>query len=134
MPIPSPRSETPVYAAMIRSLDEAVGRIVAALEEHRLADNTIIIFTSDNGGWHNVAREATDNAAYAGIPVTSNAPLRSGKASNYEGGTRVPLLVVWQAKPSPAAAAIRWFKARTSFRRCWKWLMFLRLTKLNLMA
>jgi len=95
---PKSPQRNPVYAAMIRSLDDAVGRIVAALEEHNLADNTIIIFTSDNGGWHNVAKEATNNSAYAGIPVTSNTPLRSGKASNYEGGTRVPLLVVWPGK------------------------------------
>lgn len=88
----------PVYAAMIRSLDEAVGRLVAALDENKLTDNTIIVFTSDNGGWHNVAKEATDNAAYEDTPVTSNAPFRSGKASNYEGGTRVPLLVLWPGK------------------------------------
>ncbi len=100
---PKSPQRNPVYAAMIRSLDDAVGRIVATLEEHRLADNTIIIFTSDNGGWHNVAKEATNNAAYAGIPVTSNAPLRSGKASNYEGGTRVPLLVVWPGKTKPGS-------------------------------
>ena len=95
---PKAPQRNPVYAAMIRSLDDAVGRIVATLEENKLADNTIIVFTSDNGGWHNVAKEATDNAAYAGIPVTSNAPLRSGKASNYEGGTHVPLLVLWPGK------------------------------------
>ncbi|CAN5382768.1 hypothetical protein BH11PLA2_BH11PLA2_07830 [soil metagenome] len=95
---PKSPQRNPVYAAMIRSLDEAVGRIVATLEDLKITDNTIIVFTSDNGGWHNPAREATNNAAYAGIPVTSNAPLRSGKASNYEGGTRVPLLVIWPGK------------------------------------
>ena len=95
---PKAAQRNPVYAAMIRSLDDAVGRIVATLEENKLTENTIIVFTSDNGGWHNVAKEATNNEAYAGIPVTSNAPLRSGKASNYEGGTRVPLLVVWPGK------------------------------------
>ena len=95
---PTSTQRNPVYAAMIRSLDDAVGRITAALDEHKLTENTIIIFTSDNGGWHNVAREATDSEAYSGIPVTSNSPFRSGKASNYEGGTRVPLLVVWPGK------------------------------------
>lgn len=92
---PKARQRNPVYAAMVRSLDDSVGRIVAELEKHKLLDNTIIVFTSDNGGWHNIAKEATNNAAYKDVPVTSNAPLRSGKASNYEGGTRVPLLVVW---------------------------------------
>ena len=95
---PHGQQRNPVYAAMVRSLDDSVGRIVATLDELKLSDNTILIFTSDNGGWHNVAREATNNAAYAGIPVTSNAPFRSGKASNYEGGTRVPLVVVWPGK------------------------------------
>ncbi|MGL6074462.1 MAG: sulfatase [Fimbriiglobus sp.] len=93
----------PVYAAMIRSLDESIGRIVKELEQHRLLDNTIIIFTSDNGGWHNVAKEATNNKDYANIPVTSNAPFRSGKASNYEGGTHVPLLVSWPGHTKPGS-------------------------------
>jgi hypothetical protein len=68
------------------------------LEKCKLLDNTIIVFTSDNGGWHNAAKEATNNKEYADIPVTSNAPFRSGKASNYEGGTRVPFLVVWPGR------------------------------------
>lgn len=86
-----------MYAAMIRSLDEAVGRLTAALDELKLFDNTILIFSSDNGGWHNKPK-ATRMAAYAGIPVTSNAPFRSGKASNYEGGTHVPLIIAWPGK------------------------------------
>ncbi len=85
----------PMYAGMIRSLDEAVARIHAALAKNNLLDNTIIIFTSDNGGWHNVPKEATKHKQYVDVPVTSNAPQRSGKASNYEGGTRVPMLVYW---------------------------------------
>lgn len=68
------------YAAMIESMDQTVGRIRDALEELEIAENTIIIFTSDNGGR---------------IPTTSNAPLRAGKGSCYEGGVRVPLIVVW---------------------------------------
>jgi arylsulfatase A-like enzyme len=71
-----------VYYAMIKSVDESVGRIVKKLEELHLADNTIIVFTSDNGG-------LTDNHP----PSTSNAPLRDGKGSAYEGGLRVPLIV-----------------------------------------
>lgn len=88
----------PMYAGMLRSLDDAVGRITAALEKNGVAENTIILFTGDNGSWHNVAREASRNKEWAEVPVTSNAPFRSGKASNYEGGTRVPLLAVWPGK------------------------------------
>ena len=68
------------YAAMIESLDESVGRIMAGLEEMKLAEKTLVIFTSDNGGL------VLNN-------VTSNAPLRAGKGSAYEGGVRVPLIV-----------------------------------------
>ena len=69
-----------VYAAMIESLDDSVGRIRRKLEELRLADRTVVIFTSDNGGR---------------VPTTSNHPLRVGKGSCHEGGTRVPLIVHW---------------------------------------
>jgi arylsulfatase A-like enzyme len=93
----------PVYAAMVRSLDDAVGRLVEALDENGLTENTIVIFTSDNGAWHNAAREATNAPAYAGVPVTSNAPFRSGKASNYEGGTRVPLVIDWPGHTKPGS-------------------------------
>ena len=68
------------YAALIESVDDSVGIIQHTLDELHIADNTIIIFTSDNGGL---------------IPNTSNAPLRDGKGSAYEGGVRVPLIVKW---------------------------------------
>jgi arylsulfatase A len=68
------------YAAMIYSMDETVGLIRDTLAELNIDDRTIIIFTSDNGGR---------------IPTTSNAPLRAGKGSCYEGGVRVPLIVHW---------------------------------------
>ena len=72
-----------VYAAMLKSVDESVGRIVKKLDELHLADRTVIVFTSDNGG-----------AVHLGQPpATSNSPLRNGKGSAYEGGLRVPLLV-----------------------------------------
>jgi arylsulfatase A len=70
----------PAYAAMVESLDSAVGRIRDTLDELEIADDTIVIFTSDNGGR---------------VPTTSNRPLRFGKASAYEGGVRVPLIVHW---------------------------------------
>ncbi len=68
------------YAAMIESLDESVGRIMDKIDSLKLADNTLVIFTSDNGG-------------LMLNQVTSNAPLRAGKGSAYEGGVRVPLIV-----------------------------------------
>jgi len=71
------------YAAMIDSMDQTVGRIRETLEELELADDTVIIFTSDNGGR---------------IPTSSNVPLRAGKGSCYEGGVRVPLIVYWPGK------------------------------------
>jgi len=72
-----------VYAAMIQSVDESVGRIIKKLEDLRLSDRTVIIFTSDNGG----------AVHFGDPPATSNAPLRLGKGYAYEGGLRVPLLV-----------------------------------------
>lgn len=74
----------PVYAGMIESLDESVGRILDYLDANGLADDTLIFFTSDNGGL----------ATSEGSP-TCNAPLAEGKGWMYEGGTREPLLVRW---------------------------------------
>ena len=76
------------YAAMTESLDAAVGRVRAKVEELGLAERTIIIFTSDNGGR---------------VPTTSNVPLRLGKASAYEGGVRVPLIVHWPGVTKPGS-------------------------------
>lgn len=73
-----------VYAAMLQSLDESVGRVVKALEDRRILDNTLVIFTSDNGGL----------STSEGSP-TSNVPLRAGKGWHYEGGVRVPLIIHW---------------------------------------
>ncbi|QEG01095.1 Arylsulfatase [Stieleria maiorica] len=67
------------YAAMVESVDEAVGRVVDKLQEHNLWNDTLVIFTSDNGGLKPVA--------------TDNAPLRQGKGGIYEGGVRVPLII-----------------------------------------
>lgn len=74
----------PVYAAMVESLDTSVGAMVAAIDELGIADNTLIVFTSDNGGL----------STAEGWP-TSNAPLRTGKGWAYEGGVREPLIVRW---------------------------------------
>jgi arylsulfatase A-like enzyme len=74
----------PVYAAMLQSLDESVGRILTKIDQLGMASNTVIIFTSDNGGL----------STAEGSP-TSNAPLRAGKGWPYEGGVREPLLIRW---------------------------------------
>lgn len=77
----------PVYAAMIETLDDAVGRLMAKVESLGLADRTIFVFTSDNGGLH--VLEAP------GTPPTHNRPYRAGKGYLYEGGLREPLVVRW---------------------------------------
>ncbi|MCA9190646.1 MAG: sulfatase [Planctomycetales bacterium] len=79
------------YAAMIASVDESVGRIMKTLDELNLDANTVLIFSSDNGGVGGYVREGIKESG----DVTDNAPLRSGKGSLYEGGTRVPLIVRW---------------------------------------
>ena len=81
-------SREAAYATMIESYDEALGRILDQLEELGIRDETLIIFTSDNGGLSAHAR--------GGQPHVHNAPLRSGKGSAYEGGTRVPTVIAWE--------------------------------------
>lgn len=75
----------PAYAAMVESLDDSVGRVLKKLDDLKLAENTIVVFTSDNGGLSSLESNVR--------PPTSNAPLREGKGFLYEGGLRVPLIV-----------------------------------------
>ena len=83
-----------LYAAMVQSVDESVGRILAKLEALNLSHRTIVFFTSDNGGLS--VREGPST------PSTSNAPLRAGKGYLYEGGIREPLIIKWPGVVQPA--------------------------------
>lgn len=78
----------PDYAAMIESVDESVGRVMQTLQELDLDQHTLVIFTSDNGGF---------------ASATDNSPLRANKGSNYEGGIRVPLIVRWPGSIKPGS-------------------------------
>jgi uncharacterized sulfatase len=75
-----------VYAAMIRSLDRGVGQVLQALKDNGLEDNTLVMFTSDNGG-----------AGYIGLPDV-NKPFRGWKISLFEGGIHVPFFAKWPAR------------------------------------
>ncbi len=76
----------PKYAAMISSLDDNIGKLMSAVDKLKLTNNTIVIFTSDNGGVYNVSKQT---------------PLRAGKGSYYEGGIREPLIIRWTSKVTP---------------------------------
>jgi arylsulfatase A-like enzyme len=84
----------PVYAAMLQTTDESIGRVISRLEDLGLAGNTVVIFMSDNGG---LSTRKSQN-----IP-TSNLPLRAGKGWLYEGGIRVPMIIKWPGRVKAAS-------------------------------
>ncbi len=90
---PQDPQRSPTYAAMIESMDDAVGTLLDTLDDLGATDKTIIIFFSDNGG--NMYNEVD------GTTPTSNDPLRGGKASMYEGGVRVPMIASWPGEIKP---------------------------------
>jgi len=85
--------DNPAYAGMVQSVDESVGRIMDKLEQLGVADNTAVIFMSDNGGLSTVRREGP----------TCNLPLRAGKGWLYEGGVREPMIIKWPGKVRPGS-------------------------------
>ena len=94
---PKDPQRSPTYAAMVESMDDAVGTLLDTLDRLKIADNTIIIFFSDNGGnMYNVIDDTSP---------TSNAPLKGGKASQFEGGIRVPMIVAWPGEIKPASTS-----------------------------
>ncbi len=96
-PKPPGLQSNPIYASMVESMDESLGRIVAKLDALGLSDNTLVVFTSDNGGLATI--EGPDT------PATNNAPLREGKGYLYEGGIRVPLIAKWPGRVKPGATS-----------------------------
>ena len=116
---PRGKQGNPIMASMLQSVDESLGRLIDKLDELGLADNTVLIFFSDNGG-NTHSNTAQDNKPapegsrrwtlledwhqWAGdLPPTNNAPLRGGKATIYEGGSREPMLVAWPGVVEPGS-------------------------------
>jgi len=92
---PADPQRSPTYAAMVESMDDAVGTLLDTLDRLGLADRTIIVFFSDNGG--NMYDQVD------GTTPTSNAPLRGGKATVFEGGIRVPCVIAWPGRTAPGS-------------------------------
>jgi len=83
-----PGLKNPIYGAQIEATDRAVGRVIDELDRLELTDNTLVIFTSDNGGW---------------LGATDNRPLRAGKGYLYQGGLRIPLIIRWPGNTKAGA-------------------------------
>jgi len=91
------RQDNAKYAAMMKNLDDNTGRLMDALKKAGLEDDTIVVFTSDNGGHCHLKKKPG---------FTCNLPLRSGKGWTYEGGIRIPAIVSWKDKIAPTTSDI----------------------------
>jgi arylsulfatase A-like enzyme len=111
---PDSLQRNPVYAGMLETLDDAVGRIVAALEQAGVLERTVIVLTSDNGPYFIPNREHMP-AEFHTVPVTNAQPLRAGKGTIYEAGTRVPLIVVWPGRVKPGTTTDALFQSTDFF-------------------
>lgn len=101
---PDPKAQqNPVYAAMVESMDESVGRVMDALERLGIADRTLLIFGSDNGGL--TVAEPLYSGHFDHTPATTLSPLRAGKGYLYEGGLRVPWIVRLPGVTRPGAVS-----------------------------
>ncbi|MDF1814130.1 MAG: sulfatase-like hydrolase/transferase [Verrucomicrobiales bacterium] len=96
------RRDHPTYASMVKTTDDSLGRILDLLDELKIADNTILLFTSDHGGLSNRGPQSKRELA------TSNLPYRAGKGHLYDGGLRVPFLVAWPEKIPAASQSDAW--------------------------
>src|SRR5215467_10422841 len=88
------------YAAMVTAMDDEIGKVIAALEEHTMRDHTLILFQSDNGGPRSAKFTGEVDTSKGTIPA-DNGPYRDGKATLYEGGTRVVALANWPGHITP---------------------------------
>lgn len=118
---PTGRQDNPVMASMLKSVDESLGRLLDTLNRLGIADDTLLVFMSDNGGnTHSntdqkagkekgseaMSAAATSYTQWAGHrPPTNNAPLRDGKGMLYEGGVRVPLIVRFPGRVKPGTTS-----------------------------
>ena len=102
------RQDNPDYAAMIENLDTNVGRVLTQLDELKLTEKTIVIFTSDNGGLSTLRQNKNKGANQKRrVGPTNCSPLRAGKGWTYEGGIRIPTMIAWPGTLKPSVTDTR---------------------------